>query len=237
MRRPGRPRAQRPSDPLRVVDVGTGSGAIAVALAVSLRRLGALEVVEILAVDISADALELARENAVSHAVADRIEFARGRPASRMAAARSTSCWPICRTCDATRSRRCRARPRSSRVIALDGGVGRARAHRPAARPSAGRAVRGRDRAARDRWRPGRGHRRARRDASAGLVVRRRDRPGWPAACRARDARPSLPASTRQRLGRRSGIIFGCPRSRRPSPSCPSASSPSTSTGRSSAMT
>ena len=63
-------------EPLRVVDVGTGSGAIAVALAVSLRRLGALEVVDILAADISADALELARENAVSHAVADRIEFA-----------------------------------------------------------------------------------------------------------------------------------------------------------------
>jgi release factor glutamine methyltransferase len=61
--------------PLRVVDVGTGGGAIAVALAVSLRRLGALDAVEILAVDISGDALDLARDNAVSHAVADRIEF------------------------------------------------------------------------------------------------------------------------------------------------------------------
>ena len=61
---------------LRVVDVGTGSGAIAVALAVSLRRHRALDVVEILATDISADALDLARENAVSHAVADRIVFA-----------------------------------------------------------------------------------------------------------------------------------------------------------------
>jgi release factor glutamine methyltransferase len=65
-----------PSARLRVVDVGTGSGAIAVTLAVSLRRLGALEAVEIIATDISADALDLARENAVSHAVADRIEFA-----------------------------------------------------------------------------------------------------------------------------------------------------------------
>ena len=64
------------ANPLRIVDVGTGSGAIAVALAVSLRRLGALEAVEILATDISPDALGLARENAVSHAVADRIEFA-----------------------------------------------------------------------------------------------------------------------------------------------------------------
>ena len=61
--------------PLRIVDVGTGSGAIAVALAVSLRRLRALDAVEILAVDISPDALGLARENAVGHAVADRVAF------------------------------------------------------------------------------------------------------------------------------------------------------------------
>lgn len=61
--------------PLRIVDVGTGSGAIAVALAVSLRQRSALEAVEILAVDVSPDALGLARENAVAHAVADRIRF------------------------------------------------------------------------------------------------------------------------------------------------------------------
>ena len=69
--------ARPPGTPdLRVVDVGTGSGAIAVALAVTLRRLNALDAVEILAVDISADALGLARENAVGHAVADTISFA-----------------------------------------------------------------------------------------------------------------------------------------------------------------
>jgi release factor glutamine methyltransferase len=69
--------ARRPgAAPLRIVDVGTGSGAIAVALAVSLRRRSALDAVEILAVDISPDALDLARENAVGHAVADRIRFA-----------------------------------------------------------------------------------------------------------------------------------------------------------------
>ena len=62
--------------PLRIADVGTGSGAIAVALAVALRRLRALDAIEILAVDISPDALDLARENAVGHAVADRIVFA-----------------------------------------------------------------------------------------------------------------------------------------------------------------
>ncbi len=55
--------------------MGTGSGAIAVALAVALRRRRALEAVDILATDISADALGLAVENAVGHAVADRIRF------------------------------------------------------------------------------------------------------------------------------------------------------------------
>ena len=67
----------RPADglPLRIADVGTGSGAIAVALAVGLRRRRALEAVDILATDISADALGLAVENAVGHAVADRIRF------------------------------------------------------------------------------------------------------------------------------------------------------------------
>jgi release factor glutamine methyltransferase len=61
---------------LVVIDVGTGSGAIAVALAVTLRDLRALDAVEIVAVDVSPDALDLARENAVAHAVADRIAFA-----------------------------------------------------------------------------------------------------------------------------------------------------------------
>jgi len=61
---------------LRVVDVGTGSGAIAVAVAVTLRGLRALDSVELLAVDISPDALGLATENAVGHAVADRVSFA-----------------------------------------------------------------------------------------------------------------------------------------------------------------
>jgi release factor glutamine methyltransferase len=61
--------------PLRIVDVGTGSGAIVVALAVSLRRVSALDAIELLAVDVSPDALDLARENAVGHAVADRISF------------------------------------------------------------------------------------------------------------------------------------------------------------------
>lgn len=64
-------------EPLRVVDVGTGSGAIAIALAVALRaRRVPAEEVAIEAVDVSVDALDLARENAVGHAVGDRVTFA-----------------------------------------------------------------------------------------------------------------------------------------------------------------
>jgi release factor glutamine methyltransferase len=61
---------------LRVVDVGTGSGAIAIALASLLRKRRMMPEVTLLAVDTSADALDLARENAVGHAVADVIAFA-----------------------------------------------------------------------------------------------------------------------------------------------------------------
>ncbi len=62
--------------PLRVVDVGTGSGAVAVALAVVLRQRRMLPESSILAVDSSADALGLAKENAVGHAVAEAVAFA-----------------------------------------------------------------------------------------------------------------------------------------------------------------
>ncbi len=63
------------SPPIRVVDVGTGSGAIAIALAVGLRRRRADGEVSIVATDVSPDALDLARENAVGHAAADRLIF------------------------------------------------------------------------------------------------------------------------------------------------------------------
>jgi release factor glutamine methyltransferase len=74
-RRLGRRDAGDP--PIRIVDVGTGSGAVIVALAVSLRRHRALDSVELSAVDVSSDALDLARENAVGHATADWIRFER----------------------------------------------------------------------------------------------------------------------------------------------------------------
>ncbi|MBF6604696.1 MAG: peptide chain release factor N(5)-glutamine methyltransferase [Chloroflexi bacterium] len=61
--------------PLRIADVGTGSGTVAVALAVALRRRRSLSDVEILGTDLSPEALDLARENAVGHGVADRVRF------------------------------------------------------------------------------------------------------------------------------------------------------------------
>ena len=54
---------------LRIADVGTGSGCIAIALARELERA------EIFATDISAAALEVARRNAARHEVVDRIRF------------------------------------------------------------------------------------------------------------------------------------------------------------------
>ena len=69
--------APRPagSPPIRVIDVGVGSGAVVVTLAVLLRRRRMLDEVQLEATDVSEEALQLARENAVAHAVGDRITF------------------------------------------------------------------------------------------------------------------------------------------------------------------
>lgn len=60
---------ERPSDPVRIVDVGTGSGCIALALAKELPEA------EIHATDISPAALEIARANAARLGLEDRIQF------------------------------------------------------------------------------------------------------------------------------------------------------------------
>lgn len=56
----------------RIADVGTGSGCIAISLAVNLPNA------RVLATDISPAALKLARANADRHAVSDRIDLIRG---------------------------------------------------------------------------------------------------------------------------------------------------------------
>ncbi len=63
---------QRHSSPARFVDVGAGSGCIAISIAKAVPSSTGW------AVDISCEALEIARENAVRHGVADRIQFIRG---------------------------------------------------------------------------------------------------------------------------------------------------------------
>jgi release factor glutamine methyltransferase len=64
------PRAGAPAPHiLRIVDVGTGSGAIALALAKELPTA------EIYATDVSPDALEVAQANAARHNLSSRIEF------------------------------------------------------------------------------------------------------------------------------------------------------------------
>lgn len=58
--------------PMHVADVGTGSGAVAVALAVNKPN------VEVWATDTNPDAVTLARENAARHGVGDRVHVVQG---------------------------------------------------------------------------------------------------------------------------------------------------------------
>ena len=56
----------------RVLDLGTGSGCVAVSLAYTLKTAS------VTAVDISPEALDVARRNAVTHGVSERIVFLEG---------------------------------------------------------------------------------------------------------------------------------------------------------------
>ena len=67
------PQARLSEDPVvRIADVGTGSGAIAIAVASRIPRA------EITAIDISPEALALARRNAETHGVSDRLHLLEG---------------------------------------------------------------------------------------------------------------------------------------------------------------
>ncbi|HEV8633336.1 MAG TPA: peptide chain release factor N(5)-glutamine methyltransferase [Chloroflexota bacterium] len=61
-----------PGEPLGIVDVGTGCGAVAVAVAKTLPR------VHVLALDVAPEAVMVASQNAARHRVADRVEVALG---------------------------------------------------------------------------------------------------------------------------------------------------------------
>lgn len=63
---------QLPDESLRIIDIGTGSGCIAVTLA---KQLGNCKIA---ATDLSNEALEVARKNAAMHQVDDRIKFYQG---------------------------------------------------------------------------------------------------------------------------------------------------------------
>lgn len=64
--------AENPEDELTILDVGTGSGAIAIALATELPKA------RLTAIDISPGALDVAQRNAEKHGVAGRIRFLEG---------------------------------------------------------------------------------------------------------------------------------------------------------------
>lgn len=68
------------SSPQRILDLGTGTGALALALAVKYPQS------VVTAVDLSAEALSLAQENAVSLGLAERVQFLAGSWCAPLAA-------------------------------------------------------------------------------------------------------------------------------------------------------
>jgi release factor glutamine methyltransferase len=70
--RPPAPAIRNPQSAFRILDVGTGSGCIAIALAKELPEA------EMWATDVSSASLAVAQENAQRHGVGDRVHFLQG---------------------------------------------------------------------------------------------------------------------------------------------------------------
>ncbi len=75
--------------PLRIIDVGTGSGAIAVSMAYYLPGS------RVTAIDISAEALAVARHNAVLHGVAGRVTFLKGNLVDPLVKSEHYGCFDL----------------------------------------------------------------------------------------------------------------------------------------------
>ena len=130
----------------RIIDVGTGSGAIAVTLATRLPKA------TIVATDISTAAIAVARANAEHHGVANRITFVQ---CDLMSDPRAAGPWnvivsnpPYVREDEFEAPRRAAPRTADGPRLGPDGGGGRRKARgRRARRARTGRLAPGRDRA------------------------------------------------------------------------------------------
>ena len=66
------------ANPLRIIDVGTGSGCVAITLTKQLAEASSPKESVIAATDLSSEALEVARKNAEAHGVDDKVRFFTG---------------------------------------------------------------------------------------------------------------------------------------------------------------
>ena len=194
---------------------GTGTGAIAISLLAALRRRKMDEQVLVIAVDVSAEALQLARENAVGHGVADRMVFVAAdllpyhvEPPYAVVCA-NLPYVPTGRAAAPVARDRVRADLRARRRS------GRPRRGAPPDRPPAFGHGSGRGRVARDRRGPGRRDRAGGRGADPERALHGDAGPGGSPEARA--DRPVAGVSQRAQPERMDGLPAGD----RPSPAFP----------------